>query len=113
MKPIIKTLLQPLVRSAIAKRNAQFEDGIYAGLAGSGSPLPDFHRVGLCIAVLAGKHFFVVDAGEGSIRNVLLMNLPLIRADAILLTRFSFGSHRGLGRDDASALGRRRKQNSG
>ncbi len=88
MKPIIKTLLQRMVRSAIAKRNAQFEDGIYVGLAGSGSPLPDFHRVGSCIAVLAGKHFFVVDAGEGSTRNVLLMNLPLIRADAVLLTHF-------------------------
>ena len=33
MKPIIKTLLQPFVRAAIAKRNAQFEDGLYAGLA--------------------------------------------------------------------------------
>lgn len=88
MKPIIKAVLQPLIRSAMAERNVQFEDGLYAGLCGSGSPLPDFRRAGSCIAVLAGKHFFVVDAGEGSTRNVLLMNLPLITADAILLTHF-------------------------
>src|SRR5271157_571794 len=41
MKPIIKTLLQPLVRSAIAKRNAQFEDGIYAGQAQAAWPGAD------------------------------------------------------------------------
>jgi len=80
MKPIVRTLLQPLVRSAIAKRNAQFEDGLYAGLAGSGSPLPDFQRVGSRIAVLAGNHFFVADAGEDITHNVLLMNLPLIKS---------------------------------
>ena len=88
MNSILKSLLRPVVRSAIAKRNVQFKDGLYAGLCGSGSPLPDIHRVGACIAVLAGSHFFVVDAGEGSTRNVLLMNLPLIKADAILLTHF-------------------------
>ena len=85
---MLQSLLRSIVRSALAKRNVQFEDGIYIGLCGTGSPLPDVHRVGACIAVLAGSHFFVVDAGEGSTRNVLLMNLPLIRADAILLTHF-------------------------
>ena len=85
---MLQSLLRSIVRSALAKRNVQLEDGIYVGLCGTGSPLPDVHRVGACVAVLAGKHFFVVDAGEGSTRNVLLMNLPLIRADAILLTHF-------------------------
>ncbi|HUH99132.1 MAG TPA: MBL fold metallo-hydrolase [Anaerolineales bacterium] len=88
MNSIVKAALGPLVRSAMAKRNVQFEEGLYAGLCGTGSPMPDINRTGSCIAVLAGKHFFIVDAGEGSTRNVLLMNLPLARADAILLTHF-------------------------
>ena len=85
---MLQSIMRSLVHSAMAKRNAHFEDGIYVGLCGTGSPLPDVHRVGACVAVLAGKHFFIVDAGEGSTRNVLLMNLPLIQADAILLTHF-------------------------
>jgi len=50
--------------------------------------MPDINRAGPCIAVLAGEHFFIVDAGEGSARNVLLMNLPIRNAEAILLTHF-------------------------
>jgi len=88
MNPIFKSIMQAIVHSAMAKRNVRFEDGLYVGLCGTGSPLPDVHRVGSCIAVLAGSHFFVVDAGEGSTRNVLLMNLPLMTVDAILLTHF-------------------------
>lgn len=87
-KSIVNVFLQRFVRSAMAKKKAPFEDGLYAGLCGTGSPLPDIHRAGPCIAVLAGKHFFIVDAGEGSTKNVLLMNLPVWRTDAILLTHF-------------------------
>ncbi len=87
-KPIMNVFMQQIVRSAMAKKNAPVEDGLYAGLCGTGSPMPDVNRAGPCIAVLAGKHFFIVDAGEGSTRNVLLMNLPIGKADAILLTHF-------------------------
>jgi ribonuclease Z len=85
----IKNALERMrVHSAMAGRKVHFEDGLYAGLCGTGSPMPDIHRAGSCVAVLAGEHFFIVDAGEGSTRNVLLMNFPIGKADAILLTHF-------------------------
>jgi ribonuclease Z len=38
--------------------------------------------------VVAGSHFFIVDAGEGSAKNVLLMKLPIGKLEAVLLTHF-------------------------
>jgi ribonuclease Z len=87
-KRIKNALERTRIHSSMAKRNVHFEDGLYAGLCGTGSPMPDINRAGSCVAVLAGKHFFIVDAGEGSTRNILLMNFPIGRADAILLTHF-------------------------
>ncbi|MEI7850188.1 MAG: MBL fold metallo-hydrolase [Chloroflexota bacterium] len=87
-KPIMNGLMQLFVSGAMAKKNAPVKDGLYAGLCGTGSPMPDINRAGPCVAVLAGKHFFIVDAGEGSTRNILLMNLPIGKTDAILLTHF-------------------------
>jgi len=87
-KPIMNAFMRWIMRSAFAKRNVHFEDGLYVGLCGTSSPLPDVNRAGSCVAVLAGERFFIVDAGEGSTRNVLLMNLPIRKADAILLTHF-------------------------
>ena len=84
----VRSIISGIVRSRMSKRNRPFEDGLYAALCGTGSPMADIHRVGSCIAVLAGKHFFVVDAGEGSTRNALLMSLPIAKTDAILLTHY-------------------------
>jgi ribonuclease Z len=86
--PLVQPLLSRLVRYVMTKRQVHFEDGLYVGLCGTGSPLPDINRAGSCIAVLAGQQFFIVDAGQGSARNVLLMNLPLRNTNAILLTHF-------------------------
>jgi ribonuclease Z len=86
--PVIKSFVKRVVRSAMDRRNVHFKDGLYAGLCGSGTPMPEIRRAGPCIAVLAGEHFFIVDAGQGSARNVLLMKFPIGKADAILLTHF-------------------------
>ena len=86
--PFVKTIMSSIVHSVMTKRNVLFEDGLYAGLCGTGSPLPDINRAGPCVAILAGNHFFVVDAGEGSTRNILLMKLPIRNTEAILLTHF-------------------------
>ena len=40
-------------------------DGLHVALCGTGSPLPDPTRAGPCSVVIAGKHLFVVDIGEG------------------------------------------------
>lgn len=87
-KPIENAVMQQIVQALMTKRNVHFEDGITVGLCGTGSPMPDVNRAGPCIAVVAGAHFFIVDAGEGSTKNVLLMKMPIGKTDAILLTHF-------------------------
>lgn len=67
---------------------AELPDGLHVGLCGSGSPMPDPTRAGPCVAVVAGQKLFVVDSGQGSTRNLSIMNLPPPRVDAIFLTHF-------------------------
>jgi ribonuclease Z len=76
---------------------AGLPDGLHAGLCGSGSPLPDPTRAGPCVFVIAGKHVYVVDAGEGSPRKMALMGLSPGFIDAILLTHFHSDHIGGLG----------------
>jgi ribonuclease Z len=67
---------------------AALPDGLHVGLCGSGSPLPDATRAGPCVVVVAGRRLFVVDTGEGSARNLALMNLPPAQVDALFLTHY-------------------------
>ena len=65
------------------------DDGqLHVVLCGTGSPLADAERAGPCTAVLAGGHFFLVDVGPGSWRNVALERLPRARLEGVLLTHF-------------------------
>jgi ribonuclease Z len=88
-----------MTESAIQKQAwvAELPDGLHAGLCGSGSPLPDLARAGPCVFVIAGKHLYIVDAGEGSPRKMLLMLLPPASIDGILLTHFHSDHIAGLG----------------
>jgi ribonuclease Z len=65
---------------------ADLPDGLHVALCGSGSPLPDPTRAGPCSVVIAGRHIFVVDAGEGGARNMGLMAIPHARVEALFLT---------------------------
>jgi ribonuclease Z len=76
---------------------ATLPDGLHAGLCGSGSPLADPTRAGPCVFVIAGKHVYVVDAGEGSPRKMAMMGLSPGLIDAILLTHFHSDHIDGLG----------------
>lgn len=76
---------------------ANLPDGLHAGLCGSGAPLPDPTRAGPCVAIVAGKHLFIVDVGEGSPRKLALMGLPPAAIDGILLTHFHSDHIGGLG----------------
>lgn len=76
---------------------AALPDGIHAYVCGSGSPLPDAERAGPCIAVLAGKHAFVFDAGSGSIRKLGRMGFPMDRLEAGFLTHLHSDHLDGLG----------------
>ena len=65
------------------------DDGVlHVILCGTAAALPDAKRAGPCTAILAGGEFIVVDTGPGSWRNLDLMNLPVGRLSAVLLTHF-------------------------
>ena len=72
-------------------------DGLHVALCGTGSPLPNLSRAGPCQVVIAGRHMFVVDAGEGSARNIALMGLPNGRIEAVFLTHFHSDHIDGMG----------------
>ncbi len=72
-------------------------DGLHVALCGTGSPFPDPTRAGPCTAIVAGERLFVVDAGEGSARNMGYMGLPLGKMEALLLTHFHSDHIDGLG----------------
>jgi ribonuclease Z len=76
---------------------ADLPDGLHVGLCGAGSPLPDALRSGPCVAVVAGRRLFVVDAGDGAARNLQRMALPPGSIEAVLLTHFHSDHIDGLG----------------
>ena len=57
-------------------------------LCGTGSPIADAARAASCTAVIAGGHFFLVDAGPGSVEVADLADLPLGHLEGVLLTHF-------------------------
>jgi len=85
---ILSAAATGIIQQRFASQSQKLDDGLYAGLAGSGAPFPDSNRVGPCIVVKAGEHLYVVDAGEGSARNIALMGFQMGKIDAILLTHF-------------------------
>ena len=76
---------------------AELPDGLHVGLCGAGSPFPDATRAGPCVAVVAGRRLFVIDAGDGSARNLQLMGLAPGRIEAVFLTHFHSDHIDGLG----------------
>jgi ribonuclease Z len=76
---------------------ADFADGLHVALCGAGGPLPDPKRSGPCVAVVAGEHMFVVDAGTNGLRNLLRMRYPPGNIEAVLLTHFHSDHMDGLG----------------
>ncbi|MBV8361393.1 MAG: MBL fold metallo-hydrolase, partial [Deltaproteobacteria bacterium] len=57
-------------------------------LCGTGDPAPDRDRAAACTAVFAAGHFFLIDVGPSSVRNVGVFALPLSKLTAVLLTHF-------------------------
>ena len=93
---------EALYARAIAARagadpSAALPDGLHAYVCGTGSPLPDEHRAGPCIAVLAGRTGLVIDAGSGSVRKLGAMGFPMHDLEAALLTHLHSDHIDGLG----------------
>ena len=72
-------------------------DGLHVFVCGAGTPLPDPKRAGPCLAVLAGNHAFVFDAGSGGSRNLNRMGFPLGKVEGIYLTHLHSDHMDGLG----------------
>ncbi len=75
----------------------ELQDGLHVVLCGAGGPLPDPKRSGPCVAVIAGKQMFVVDAGTNGLRNLVAMRMPVGDIEAVLLTHFHSDHIDGLG----------------
>jgi ribonuclease Z len=76
---------------------AALPDGLHAAIAGAGSPLPDPKRGNPCVAVVAGRRMFVVDAGEGATETLNRMRIGPEHIEAVLLTHFHSDHIGGLG----------------
>ena len=66
-------------------------------LCGTGSPLPDPERAGACVAVLAGGHFLLFDAGAGSNETLGRAQLPQAALDGVFFTHLHSDHISGLG----------------
>lgn len=86
-KPLVMAVMTAEYRKAQLPAAKAFPEGLNVVLIGTGSPMGDISREGACIAVVAGTHTFIVDAGEGSNRNIQLARIPA-KPDALLLTHF-------------------------
>jgi ribonuclease Z len=84
-------------RAMTADAIAELPDGLTVVLCGAGSPLPDPLRSGPCVAVIAGKQLYEVDAGDGAGRNLTRLGLPPGRVVALFLTHFHSDHIDGLG----------------
>ena len=82
-------LLEQAVNAAMQRQPPMSEfDGLQVFMCGTSSPLPAPGRAQACVAVLAGKALYVIDAGAGSAQVATLAALPLERLEAVFLTHF-------------------------
>jgi len=76
---------------------AGLPDGLHLVLCGTGSPVPDPTRAEPCNLIIAGRHLFVVDAGDGGPRKLGQMAMPFGRIEGVFLTHFHSDHIDGLG----------------
>lgn len=75
----------------------ELEDGLHLALCGAGGPMPAPNASGPCVAVVAGKHLFIVDAGTDGVRNLNRMGYQPGNIEAVFLTHFHSDHIDGLG----------------
>ncbi len=76
---------------------ADLPDGIHVMLCGAGSPLADLNRSGPCVAIQAGPHLFMIDAGTNGARNLTRFGVNVGRVEAVLITHAHSDHIDGLG----------------
>ncbi|MEE4239717.1 MAG: MBL fold metallo-hydrolase, partial [Anderseniella sp.] len=75
----------------------EMEDGLHLALCGAGGPMPAPNASGPCVAVVAGKQLFVVDAGTDGVRNLGRMGYQVGNIQGVFLTHFHSDHIDGLG----------------
>jgi ribonuclease Z len=75
----------------------ELEDGLHLALCGAGGPLPAPNASGPCVAVVAGKQLFMVDAGTDGPRNLARMGYQPGTVRGVFLTHFHSDHIDGLG----------------
>ena len=80
-----------------ADRVAELEDGLHLALCGAGGPMPAPNASGPCVAVVAGKQLFLVDAGTDGPRNLARMGYQPGSVKSVFLTHFHSDHIDGLG----------------
>lgn len=92
-----------LLRTAAAARVAHprtylyDDDSLDLVFCGTGSPLADHDRAQACIAVFAGGHFFLIDAGTGGAERLNLYQVPQQGLSGVLITHFHSDHIGGIG----------------
>ena len=76
---------------------AGLPDGIHVLLCGAGGPMTHIERSGSCVAVQAGSHLYVVDAGTNGARNIGRFGVGVGRVEAVLITHAHSDHIDGLG----------------
>jgi len=72
-------------------------DGLHVTLCGAGGPLPDPARSAPCLAIVAGRSLYLVDAGSGAARNLIAVGFQPPRLEGVFLTHFHSDHIDGLG----------------
>lgn len=84
-------LFERLLDNSIARQMAQAGQtfhGLRVFMCGTASPLPTRNRAQACVAVVAGKRIYLVDAGAGSAGVFRASGLPMQNLRAIFLTHY-------------------------
>lgn len=93
----LRLLDRQLARTMDRDVVASLPEGLHVGLCGSAGPFPNRDRRGPCIFVIAGRDFYVVDAGAGSPGTIGSMRLPTGALKGIFLSHFHSDHIDGLG----------------
>ncbi len=86
-----------LAKNLSADPIADLPDGLHVRLCGAGGPLPDPNRSAPCVAIIAGRSLYLVDAGSGAARNLAAVGLQAADIDGVFLTHFHSDHIDGLG----------------